>query len=419
MRRMFWPNLLGLVVCVLGSLSHAMDLRAPFELENAKTLPAKIRNPRFKNVFTSITGRFDGTGSELPLGNKLNKVVTWNDVLEAQPSQDEKTILQGMLNTAGVTDNNTSPGSTTGQVNTFVQVFAPVLAYGVTDDYTLAVAVPIYSVQMDQDAGFIKSSQGQAFIDQVTANNVEKADEAKNKLNNAINEKLKRLGYQTLTDQQFQSVGDVKLVGKYVLKKESDYAVTLKHEVTFPTGAVANPDNALAIPIGDGQWDAGLGIIYDQAFLNDFTWNSFAFANAQLPALMTKRLPTSATDSLSADKEQVLIDLGDVLSGGTSVSYSIPGVGITTGVGYQIQYMAKASVQNGVYAENRYRLLENELPSRTLHSLLVTAGFSTVEMYKQKKFFLPLQANLAYSQALAGINATTNSMLSAELVLFF
>ena len=46
-------------------------------------------------------------------------------------------------------------------------------------------------------------------------------------------------------------------------------------------------------------------------------------------------------------------------------------------------------------------------------------GFSTVEWFKQKKFFYPFQANVAYSRALAGRNVTSNDVVAAELVLFF
>ena len=115
----------------------------------------------------------------------------------------------------------------------------------------------------------------------------------------------------------------------------------------------------------------------------------------------------------------VNVDFGDIVTLGTSINYELPGTGFSTGIGYQFQHMTKASVKDGAYSSDRYRLLENELPARTLHTALLMAGFSTVEFYKQKKFVIPMQANLGYSQALAGINATTNSMFMAEMVLFF
>ncbi|MBL7717114.1 MAG: hypothetical protein JNL01_16745 [Bdellovibrionales bacterium] len=409
-----------LVVFALATHSAmALDLRAPFELESTKVLPKKIRNPRFKNVFTSITGRFSGDGIEQPLGQRLNKTVSWNDVINAQPTQADKDSIVGILNDAGLTDLNASPGQTSGVVNTYAQVMAPVLAYGVTDSYTLAVAVPIYTVRVDSDAGFIRAGQGQQFVDQAASVNVEKGNEAAGKLNNAIQEKLKRLGYKPIEDQTLNVLGDLRLVGKYLFYQDEIKTLTLKHEATLPTGRTPDPDNVLAIPIGDGQWDAGLSLITDVKLAPMIRLNAFGGYIAQLPATMTRRLPTSPTDSLSADKEGVIVDLGDILVGGTSVNYEVQGSPFSIGVGYQFQRMAKASVKDGVFESSRYRLLENELPVRILHSGLVMAGFSTVDMYKRKKFIAPIQANLAYSRALAGVNATTNSMLLAELVLFF
>lgn len=412
------PTLLVLSAFAASS-AQALDLRAPFELESTKVLPKKIRNPRFKNVFTSINGRFGGDGTEQPLGQRLNKTVSWNDVINAQPSQAEKDVVQGILADAGLTDLNASPGQTTGAVNTFAQVFAPVLAYGVTDNYTLAVAVPIYTVRVDSDAGFKRDSQGQLFVDTASAQNVEKGNEAAGKLNNAIQEKLKRLGYKPIEDQNLNLLGDIRLVGKYLLAQDSIHTLTLKHETTLPTGKTPDPDNVLALPIGDGQWDAGLTLISDVKLDRDVRLNAFGGYVAQLPATMTRRLPTAPNDSLSADKEDVIVNLGDVIVGGTSLNYEMPGSPFTIGVGYQFQRMGKAAIKDGAFDSSRYRLLENELPVRILHSGLLMAGFSTVDMYKRKKFVAPIQANLSYSRALAGMNATTNSMLMAELVLFF
>lgn len=406
------------LITVLASPAFALDLRAPFELENAKVLPAKIRNPRVKNIFTAITGRYDTDGIEQPLGARLNKVISWNDLVNAQATETDKNKVIGLRDAAGL-DPNGSPGATTGMVNAFVRVTAPVLAYGVTEKYTLAVAVPVYDVQLSTATGFVRSNAGQAFIDKAAESDLDKANEAAGKLNNAIGEKLKRLGYRPISDQNYTALSDVRIVGKYVLHQDAQQMLTLRHEATAPTGQTPDPDSVLAVPVGDGQWDFGAGVVYDRYVLRDLRWNVYGNYIAQLPGTMTRRLPTSATDALSADKEALRVDLGDLITSGTSLNYEIAGTGITTGVGYHFQHMAKASIQDGSFASYRYRLLENELPSRTLHSAIIMAGISTVDFYKAKKFALPMQANIGYSRPIAGVNATTNAMLMAELVLFF
>lgn len=300
---------------------------------------------------------------------------------------------------------------------------APVLAYGVTDRYTLALAVPVYSVQVNADAGFKKSGDGTTFVNKACESDLDKCNESKDKLNNAVNEKLKRLGYQPISNQNFTAMADARVVGKFMVSSIDrpgvNSSLTLRHEITVPTGKTPDPDNALAVAVGDGQWDLGAGLIHDLTFDHDLRWNAFGSYLAQLPANMVRRLPTSPTDSLSADKEMVNVDFGDIVTLGTSLNYEFAGTGFTTGLGYQLQHMTKAAVKDGAFTSDRYRLLENELPARTLHTALLMAGFSTVEFYKQKKFVIPMQANLGYSKAIAGINATTNSMFMAEMVLFF
>jgi hypothetical protein len=142
---------------------------------------------------------------------------------------------------------------------------------------------------------------------------------------------------------------------------------------------------------------------------------------AQLPAYIERRLPVKFNDSLSDDKETLWRDLGDQITLGTGLQYRFPAIGVTVGGGYSFQYLTKTTYENGVLDPTgyRYRLLENEYPYQALHSMTATAGFSTVEWFRDKKFFYPFQANLAYSRPINGRNVTTNEVIAAELVLFF
>ena len=173
--------------------------------------------------------------------------------------------------------------------------------------------------------------------------------------------------------------------------------------------------------LGDGQWDIGAGVIVERLLTRDLRWGSSAMYTAQLPATLERRLPKSATDSLSDDKENLLRDLGDTVTLGTGLQYMFAAVGVTVGAGYNFQYLAKTTYKNGTLDPTgaRYRLLEAEYPYQALHSGTVTAGFSTVEWFREKKFVYPFQANLAYSRPFLGRNVTTNDVFSAELVLFF
>jgi hypothetical protein len=416
----------------------AQDIRPPTDLETARVLPRNIRNPRFKTLFTNIDGRYDSRGVAEPLAAKLNKTVTFSDVINARETEYERNEIRGLLANAGLNETD-SPGFTTGDISVGATVLAPVLAWGFTDWWTSAVAVPIYFISIKAASGFVASPESQKFITEVEKSGPDKANEAVEKLNNAINDKLARLQYQPLENKNFTALSDIRLVNKFrVLQATTgsfDHTLSLKAETTLPTGQVQSPDDLLAIPVGDGQWDIGAGIAFDETlairsdmsredmtgltFNADLRWNVHAGYVAQLPATAAVRLPTSANDSTSADKENVWRDFGDIIQAGTSLTLDLMGTGFTLGAGYMYQYMTRTTVSNGSYAEFRYRLLEEQFPERDLHSGILMAGFSTLDYFRAKKFPIPFQANITYTAPLAGRQSTTNSMFQAELVMFF
>ncbi len=427
-----------ILLSVFQSAAFAQDVRAPFDLETARVLPKGIRNPRIKTVFTNIDDRFDAQGIAQPISAKLNKTVLFSDVIAARGTEEEKNILRGLLANAGLSESD-SPGFTSGDIAVGVTVLAPVLAWGFTDWWTAAVAVPVSFVNIKATSAFVAGPAAQTFVNQVSKSGVYSANEAADKMNNAINEKLSRLGYQPIASKSFAALGDIRLVNKFkVLDKTTgsfNHLLSLKAETTLPTGQTQSPDDLLSIPVGDGQWDIGAGVAFDETlairsdmsregvcglnFNADLRLNVFGGYVAQLPATAEVRLPTSASDSLSADKEQVWRDFGDTVQTGTSLTLDILGTGFTLGAGYMFQYMPKSSVSNGAFAEERYRLLEDLYPERSLHTGILMAGFSTLDFFRAKKFPLPFQTNISYSAPFAGRNTTTNSMFQAELVLFF
>jgi hypothetical protein len=54
-----------------------------------------------------------------------------------------------------------------------------------------------------------------------------------------------------------------------------------------------------------------------------------------------------------------------------------------------------------------------------MHSLLVSAAFSTIDWYKHKKFFYPMQLGVSYTHPFAGRNVSSNDLIAAEAIVFF
>lgn len=397
------------------------DVSAPLGLEDTDTLPKNIRNPRFLMVFTQVESKFGSDGSVEPLGKPLNKTVSWNDIIGSRSTEQEKNLVKSVLNSIGINDYSQSPGKATGEVNTAARVLAPVFAYGITDTWTMAAAVPIYNVDVNADTGFIKSAQGQAFI-KASEGDPSQSEFAARALNDAINYKLKGWGYEEIKSKEVSAIGDIKLVSKYRFYDDGQNKVLLKNELTTPTGKASNPDAALDVPTGDGQWDLGAGINYDRVFKeisNNLSTAVFGSYTFQAADTLTMRIPTEAGSSLSPDKELVNRDLGDVVTLGLGANYTFPEFGLTLGGGYVYQHQATTRFSGNKFERRRYEFLQDLEPEQTLHSMVASLGFSSVDFYRSGKFVYPFQASITYSHPLSGVNASTADAVAAELVMFF
>lgn len=401
--------------------ANAGDLKSPFSLETTATLPEGIGNPRLIDVFSSMTTRFNDGGYIEPLGNVLNKTVTWNDILNAQQDSTQRATLAGLLRATGVNATD-SPGSTTGVVNTFADVKVAALGMGINDKLTVVGVLPIIRVDVSASTSFLANQQGNQFVDNVASSSNPLAGyEAATKINDAINQKLIRLGYNPIpTNETISNIGDLQIIGKYKTYDDGVNSVAIKGTVILPTGIAPNPDNALDIPTGDGRFGLAIGSSYDWKLPLDFRFNTYGTYTALLPHSAMMRIPTSVSDTLSADKELMYERLRSQFAFGTGIEHTFPSVGIVMGTGYTFQYMTQADYQPGMaFTQDRYNLLDTAQPLQALHSLVVSTGFSTVEWYKAKKFIYPFQVNLSYSHPFAGRNVPANDLAVGELVLFF
>ncbi len=395
----------------------AFELRDPIELETSMVLPRGVRNPRFKNMALDINNRYSNTGVATPLGQRLNKTVTWNDVISARDTEYDKQLIRSILQANNI-DANGSPGSTTGEVNTHADVRVPILAVGITDRLTTAIAVPVMRVDVSVATGFVASADGKKFIEAASFADPVKGQEAAEKMNDAINQKLSRYGYEPIKSFTQTSLGDIKVVNKYSLYRNELNAITLKADVTLPTGRAPNVNRVIDPPVGNGYWGLGGTAIYDFYLTRWLTWNNMGGYTSAIPDRIERRIPLAAGDPLSPDKEFVTRDVGNQAIAGTSLQFKTP-LGVSTGIGYNVQYQGSTTYKGTLFDQKRYQYLGALQPSQTLHTATAQVGFSTVDFYKNKKFPLPFQTNLAFTKSIAGRNAQQADLISGEIVMFF
>jgi hypothetical protein len=136
-----------------SSFLCAGDLKAPFEYPTTLVLPKGIRNVRFKGIDASTSEKFDWQGQTISLANPLSKTVTWSDLVDPKSDNIKKGLLKGYLKAKGI-NMGEEVGTTTGDVQVTANAFIPIVAYGLTEKLTLALAVPIIRYNMTVDTGF-------------------------------------------------------------------------------------------------------------------------------------------------------------------------------------------------------------------------------------------------------------------------
>lgn len=408
----------------LGGSSFAANLSAPFSLESTATLPGGVRNPRFINVLTNIETKYNQDGDLEPVGNRLNKRISWQDVLDAQSDEAQKNLVQSTVNDLKAKDPTfgDSPGNATGVVKTYANIKVPALAMGITNDLTLAVIVPIVKIDVSVDTGFTRAQDGQKFVDYICDSSPDKCNEAATKLNEATQRKLARLGYQPLNSHTVSGLGDIQLAAKYRWFGDTTSGLGSKVALVLPTGTATNPDKALDLTTGDNRFKLAVGAAYDRYLHPDVRWNTYIGYTALLPYHVVKRLPVSGDDSLSSDKERLKKAFGHQATIGTGLEYNIPPAGLVLGANVGTQFLSKTRYSGSAatgYTRTRYTALEDLEPAQVLHAVTATVGFSTVNWYREKSFPLPFQLNAAYSHPLGGRNAPRNDMVAGEMVMFF
>lgn len=412
-------RILSFILLLQSASTHAGNLSAPFNFESASVLPKGVRNVSFQGFTTEAFTKYNTEGNGEALGKALNKQLTWTDIINGQDSVFQQQSIQALLLDLGK-DLNEVVGETSGVVNARATVSVPVLAYGVTSKWTLAVAVPVVYSSTNVDTGFIGNQVLENFVgsELVAQGLARQAEAAASKFVNLVNQKAVGNGYQPISSESNTRIGDIKLVNKLQILKNEKLSVALKQDVSFPTGTPSDPHKVVDVGSGDAQWDLGAGAVVDYSLTSSFGLTAHAGYTAQLPYYVTRHLPKSMDDSLSADvDENIYLDMGDIFALGLGAKYTLFTVW-TVSAAYTFQAKGADTYIGEVYEPFRYEIMEFDTHQR-MHSGQIGLDFSTIPLFQQKRFAVPLQAGLGYTWVLSGENVSADSVIGFRASVFF
>jgi hypothetical protein len=409
--------LLGLL---LTNTVLASNMTAPVIFPSAMVLPKGVRNLNYKGLMTSVGSIYNSAGEKAPLADPMFNDITFGDIILGKKNDFDKAAVRVKMLAVGA-DEDTVIAKSTGAIKGEVMVQVPILAWGITDKWTAAVAVPIKTQSISIDTGVIQTN---AKIINALRNKLaldgqgKEIEELDRKLADPVRAKAEELGYEAiLKNEKKTMLGDIKIVNKYKIWENESNILTLSGEITLPTGETSILDRLVNVPGGDGQTDLGASATHDFKFANYFTFSSNLAYTVQFADTVERRIPEQYKSGASSDIDRdTKRNLGDILSLTFAPSFNYRGASLA--VGYSFNYKQADTYSGSIYSSERYGWLAKN-SQQTMNAFLGKIGYDTITLYREGKFPLPALISLTHTQILSGKNVVNNPLTTLDISMFF
>jgi len=331
---------------------------------------------------------------------------------------------------------NASFGSSEVNITQHYNQFRPLLAYGLTDRLTLGVIIPYIWASNDVNAS-INTSTANVGFNQLAispANPLGVVPLAApipgtrratvQDINNLL---ASQFGIKPVQSWSGSGIGDIEFGGRYQYYRSEYWRLAFTGIAVAPTGKQDDPDNLVDIPLGDGNWAArfqfqqdfvyqpeglskrlgfpGAGNFYINTFF-EYLYNS---PDSRVVRVCSPRQP------VCNQKDEVTRKAGDIFEGQVMGYVGVyKGVILSGGVDYTHQLKSSYSGSRG--------LNYGDLAIDSEHwfwDYMVGLTYTTVPMFIQKEFPLPLSAVVQWRDRFEGTNVIRNRWLSFFLTAYF
>jgi hypothetical protein len=261
-------------------------------------------------------------------------------------------------------------------------------------------------------------------------------------VNNDGTKDIAGFGFKRIETWSHDGVADIEVGGRYQYLKTRDWRFAFTGGVRFPTGRTDDINNLVDYEFGTGAYALLFRLNNDFIVSNlwsaptvdpqkatraeklesaeessvipetgDLVFNWTFRYDVLLPDNEKKRVTSNANNPITANKERVHRNLGDIAEFEVSGKYGlfIPGLTFSALYKYGYKMQDKVSGKKGF----SYHSLEEETKRRE-KLYIVGLTYSTIPLYTQKKFFLPFNASVTYRNRFAG----TNNYLRSQFINF-
>jgi hypothetical protein len=226
-------------------------------------------------------------------------------------------------------------------------------------------------------------------------------------------------GFKRFETWEQEGVGDIETGLKYQYYSDDKWKLAALGGVLWPTGEKKDPDSLVSQPLGGGSYALLFRSYNDFTGIKHLTFNGSVFYTLTLPQDSERRIVTDPHKPLSDTKKNVEIDPGDILEFETSVKWQIPWVNGCSVEGlYHFTKTFKDSVSGSITGPQA-QALESETDGED-HFYIAKISYSTIPLFLQKKFPLPMDISVAFRDKFAGNNNSFKTQyIQGSLTIYF
>lgn len=376
--------------------------------DDAAVLPKGIFKTQMKGKFYFKVDEKYGPG-----GGTEDVAEDFNAVLDSDVFPDLSLVEEGFGLPPGFANIGTSVISFDYDFNLYEFDFH----YGLTDRLTIGIHIPYWDVKNNVNARVDNTNAtvganpflgtpgdpfGGASLVPVAFGGVPlTTDQVQNLL-------VEQFGYKPIKSWSGSGFSDIEVGFRYQYLNTDNWRLAFTGGVRLPTGEKDDPDDLMDYALGTGAWALLFNFNQDYIGIKNLVLNTTFRYELYLPDKEELRILFDVDKPITPFKEKVDRDYGDVIELEVSGSYEfLQGWNVSLLYKYGFAFETKIDGDSGL----QYSSLEDET-DYSEHVGIIGLSYSTIELYKQKKFAVPLTASISYRNRFAG----TNNILKSEYI---
>lgn len=296
-----------------------------------------------------------------------------------------------------------------------IKYFAPVLAFGVSNNWSIGVGLPVVTYKNE-----IKLAQSFSNINYYRTQFSGLSQDLDEALNTNIGESTQQTvvakGYQRIESQDKQFLADAQVVSLYKLYEDDHQTVIHQATLNLPTGPKNNADDLVA-----------LNSFHKTTLENTFGYSRnlgsvvklmpYTAVKIAVPDQVEARVPKNEDDILPDQDTKETVNRAEGMTFEIGIQSALQ-IFESFQVSFDYKLGAKTEDRYSGSKSSRYDLLTKNSAARW-QKISTEFIYSTVKSYLQKKSFMPMTLSLSIFDTVSGVNIERRTGQELSAVFFF